>query len=89
MSLPILNTPGRRWKFKRNLALYAAWKFGFSHRALSEVFDLPRSRIAEVILEAIEIERIWKTGRDGDDPIGKIVSRLLLKSRRKSGLHKD
>lgn len=45
------STPGRRWRFRRNLVIYVAHRQGLSQRLLAEVFDLPRSRIAEILAE--------------------------------------
>ena len=49
-------TVGMRWRFRRNLVIYVAFKNGFSQRILSDVFDLPRSRIAAIIKEISIIE---------------------------------
>ena len=49
-------TVGMRWRFRRNLVIYVAFKNGFSQRILSDVFDLPRSRIAAIIKEISVIE---------------------------------
>lgn len=43
---------GQRWRFRRNLVIYLAHRRnGLSQRLLSDVFDLPRSRIASIIKE--------------------------------------
>ena len=42
---------GKRWRFRRNLVIYVAHRGGLSQRFLADVFDLPRSRIAEIIRE--------------------------------------
>jgi hypothetical protein len=44
-------TPGQRWRFRRNLVIFVAHREGFSKKMLADVFDLPRSRIAEIIKE--------------------------------------
>ncbi len=44
-------TVGKRWRFRRNLVIYVAFKNGFSQRVLADVFDLPRSRISAIIKE--------------------------------------
>ena len=44
-------TNGQRWRFRRNLVIYLASRNGLSHRLLSDVFDLPKSRIAAIIKE--------------------------------------
>ena len=49
-------TVGMRWRFRRNLVIYVAFKNGFSQRVLSDVFDLPRSRIGTIIKEISVIE---------------------------------
>ncbi|QDV38270.1 hypothetical protein [Tautonia plasticadhaerens] len=50
--LPPEASPGRRWRFRRNLVIYLAHRRnGLSQRFLADVFDLPRSRIAEIIKE--------------------------------------
>lgn len=49
---PLTNTPGRRWRFRRNLVIYLAHRRnGLSQRLLADVFDLTRSRIAGIIAE--------------------------------------
>ena len=43
-------SPGRRWRFRRDLVIYLAHRQnGLSQRMLADVFDLPRSRIGEII----------------------------------------
>jgi hypothetical protein len=42
-------TPGQRWRFRRNLVMYAAHRAGFSQRMLADVFDLPRSHVHEIL----------------------------------------
>lgn len=44
-------TPGQRWKWRRNMVIAAASRQGFSQRLLADVFDLPRSRVGEIIAE--------------------------------------
>jgi hypothetical protein len=39
------------WKFRRNLVIYVAHRQGLSQRLLADVFDLPRSRIFEIVKE--------------------------------------
>jgi len=47
--LPRDASVGKRWRFRRNLVIYVAHRQGFSQRMLADVFDLPRSRIGEII----------------------------------------
>lgn len=54
---------GKRWRFRRNLVIYVAHRQGLSQRLLAEVFDLPRSRIAEILDELRRNE-----GGGGGDP---------------------
>ncbi len=62
--LPANATPGRRWRFRRDLVIYLAHRHnGLSHRFLADVFDLPRSRIAAIIRGFRKFEAI-------DDPDG-------------------
>ncbi len=43
---------GKRWRFRRNLVIYLAHRRnGLSQRLLADVFDLPRSRIGEIVRE--------------------------------------
>lgn len=50
--LPANASPGRRWRFRRDLVIYLAHRRnGLSQRFLADVFDLPRSRIAAIIQE--------------------------------------
>jgi hypothetical protein len=44
-----LRTAGQRWRWSRNVTIALAYNAGMSQRFLAEVFDLPRSRIAEII----------------------------------------
>ncbi len=54
--LPSNATVGMRWRFRRNMVIYVAHREGFSQRLLAEVFDLPRSRISEIIQEFRQYE---------------------------------
>ena len=56
-------TVGMRWRFRRNLVIFVAFKNGFSQRVLSDVFDLPRSRIAAIIKEISVIEDSMEPSR--------------------------
>ena len=47
--LPPNASAGRRWRFRRDMAIYALSRSGFSQRYLGDVFDLPHSRIAAII----------------------------------------
>lgn len=49
--VPEFPTPGKEWRWKRNLIICLAAHHGSSHRLLAEVFDLPHSRIAAIIKE--------------------------------------
>lgn len=49
--MPVLRTEGQRRRFRRNLVIAAAHRQGVSQRVLAEVFDLPRSRIGEIVAE--------------------------------------
>jgi hypothetical protein len=40
---------GRKWRFRRNVVIYVAHRGGISQRLLADVFDLPRSRIAQIV----------------------------------------
>lgn len=45
-----LNTPAQRWRFRRDLVICLAHRQnGLSQRFLADVFDLPRSRIGEIM----------------------------------------
>lgn len=43
------DTPGRRWRWRRNVAIFVLNSAGFSQRWLADTFDLPRSRVAEIV----------------------------------------
>ncbi len=47
--LPPNASPGKRWRFRRDLVIYIAHRNGVSQRLLADVFDLPRSWIAAII----------------------------------------
>lgn len=52
IAMPLADTAGRRWRFRRNLVIYLAHRRnGLSQRLLADVFDLPRSRIAAILKE--------------------------------------
>ncbi len=57
-------TVGKRWRFRRNLVIYVAFKNGFSQRVLSDVFDLPRSRIGSIIKEVSVVDESMDTNRN-------------------------
>jgi hypothetical protein len=42
---------GCRWRFRRNLVIYVAAGAGLSYQHLSQVFDIPRSRISIIVEE--------------------------------------
>jgi hypothetical protein len=45
-------SPGKRWRFRRDLVIYLAHRRnGLSQRFLADVFDLPRSRIGAIVRE--------------------------------------
>lgn len=50
-SLPSNASLGKRWRLRRNLVIFIAYRNGVSQRLLADVFDLPRSRIASIIKE--------------------------------------
>ncbi len=54
--LPPNASVGKRWKFRRNLVIYVAARSGLSQSLLSEVFDLPRSRIGAILKEFSKYE---------------------------------
>jgi hypothetical protein len=48
--LPPNASPGRRWRWRRDLVIFLAHRrLGLSQRFLADVFDLPRSRIAAIL----------------------------------------
>jgi transposase len=49
--LPPGSTPGQRWRYRRNRLIYLAHRQGLSQRFIADVFDLPRSRVGEIIKE--------------------------------------
>ena len=54
--LPPNASEGKRWRFRRNLVIFVAHRQGLSQRMLADVFDLPRSRIGEIIREFQDYE---------------------------------
>ncbi len=48
-SVPPQASAGQRWRWRRNLVIYLAYRQGLSQRFLADVFDLPRSRISEIV----------------------------------------
>ena len=59
-------TVGKRWRFRRNLVIYIAHRNGFSQRILSDVFDLPRSRIASILREISVIANVMEPTAESD-----------------------
>jgi hypothetical protein len=47
--LPPNATVGMQWRFRRNFVIHVTHRGGISGRLLSDIFDLPRSRIAGII----------------------------------------
>ncbi len=47
--LPPNASAGRRWRFRRDMGIYALSQCGFSQRHIADIFMLPRSRIAAII----------------------------------------
>lgn len=85
---PLLNTPGRRWRFRRNLSIFLSHKSGMSLRMLSDVFDLPRSRVSTIVDEIQEFSEVWKSASSGDDAPPEPVARYGGKTLRKTGPRK-
>lgn len=48
---PEIRTPGQRRRWRRNLLIALGARHGMSQSWLAEVFDLPRSRIGEIVAE--------------------------------------
>lgn len=42
-------TMGKQWRRRRDLVIFVACRNGLSERLLADVFDLPRSRVAEIV----------------------------------------
>lgn len=42
-------TAGQRWRYRRNLVIYVAYRNGVSQRLLADVFDIPRSHISTIL----------------------------------------
>lgn len=71
-------TPGQRWRFRRNLAIYQLSTAGWSQRMLADVFDLPRSRIATIVKEVHALgEARSDPGPESDSPGSDRGARLL------------
>ena len=51
---PFAEPARRRWKFRRDLVIYLAFRLGFSRKYLAEVFDLHRTRI-NLVIERLSI----------------------------------
>jgi hypothetical protein len=60
---PLNGSLGQRWRFHRDIVIYVAARAGLTHRHLSEVFDLPRSRISRILEDFSRYESTWKHGR--------------------------
>jgi hypothetical protein len=58
-ALPPNASVSKRWKFRRNAAIYVLNRNGFSQRVLADVFDLPRSRIATIVKEFSEYNPVF------------------------------
>jgi hypothetical protein len=54
--LPPNASAGKRWRFRRNMVIFIAHRNGLSQRFLADVFDLPRSSVAEIINKFHEYE---------------------------------
>lgn len=50
-----LDTPFRRHRFYRDLALYLSWKSGMSERALAKGFLLSRARVNAILKDYREV----------------------------------
>jgi hypothetical protein len=60
-SLPSNASVGRRWRFRRNLVIYVAAGAGVSYQHLSQVFDIPRSRVSSILEDFRRYETTWNT----------------------------
>lgn len=43
------DSPARRWRFRRDAAILILHLHGLSSRFIADVFDLPRSRVEEIV----------------------------------------
>jgi hypothetical protein len=58
MPLPPNASRGQRRRFRRNLVIYVAHRYGFSQRVLAEIFNLTRSRIHDILEEMRRYETL-------------------------------
>ena len=91
MRRPALNTVLRRWRFRRNLAIYLAHRGGMSTRQLADVHDLAQSRVVEILEEFRELEIVGRKNRSvAIEPSAERYTRwgadrLLKRDRRRRG----
>jgi hypothetical protein len=52
--MPPRLTPGERWRFRRDLAIYTAWQAGLSQAVLADVHSLTRKGVAAIV------GRVWR-----------------------------
>lgn len=72
-------TPGQRWRFRRNLVLWACVRRGgLSKRWVAEAFDLSRWRVDEILAEFDRLaeSRAGGGGESGRDEVGRSCSGL-------------
>jgi hypothetical protein len=81
---------GRRWKFRRNVAIYSlASKCGWSQRMLADVFDLPRSRIATIVKEVAALGEPDQQSARAEKGPGDATRNTMHGNRRVNRAHRD
>ena len=64
-----MTTAGQRWRRRRNIAIGALHRAGVSLPFIADVFDLPRSRVSEVVREVLDGSPFTPRGPDAlNDP---------------------
>jgi len=64
-SVPLSSEPTtlQRWRFRRNLLIYLAYREGFSQHVLADAFDLTQGRVRCIVLDLANQEKVEITRR--------------------------
>jgi hypothetical protein len=73
---------GQKWRFRRNLVIYLAWKAGVSEQTLADVFLLARSRIGAILDDVKALGLRIEDGESLEDILNKGPYRLTRTTRK-------
>lgn len=73
---------GQKWRFRRNLVIYLAWKAGVSQRTLADVFLLAHSRIGAILDDVKALGLRIEDGESVEDILSRGPYRLTRRTQK-------